>query len=67
MKELSVEEVRAHDKRSVALHEAGHVVVAATLGHTVRAWLTEQHDAEDYTTENLWTGQPRSNSHIRFF
>jgi len=51
-----LKEVEARDKQCAAIHEAGHLTVACSLGHRARAWITPT-GATDPFANRLWAGQ----------
>ena len=58
---MSLHRIRAHDRRRVALHEAGHFVVARHLGAVfVEAEIWEYEDDDDLLNVKTWGGQCRN-------
>lgn len=60
--------IKAYDRRLAAIHEAGHAVIAVSLGYTADAWIYPNETAEPMV-EKTWLGhvtvhdRPRSCDH----
>jgi hypothetical protein len=50
------DEIRERDKRLAAAHEAGHFVVSAYLGQSLKARI-EKSESTDLTSERAWVGE----------
>lgn len=53
---LDESDIRTHDKRQAAIHEAGHLTVALASGVSGRAWIFPT-ETEDLLEAKTWTGK----------